>query len=87
MLAGRARGEAAGLGPRRRGGEFIPLTGKGVGTTSPVVAPSPAAVSPAPPLPADKAMEEVFGAQYVSLHVRVTNKVAVHLYTQTLGYQ
>lgn len=34
-----------------------------------------------------KAMEEVFGAKYVSLHVRVTNKVAVHLYTQTLGYQ
>ncbi len=32
-------------------------------------------------------MEEVFGAKYVSLHVRVTNKVAVHLYTQTLGYQ
>ncbi|GFR52192.1 hypothetical protein Agub_g14730 [Astrephomene gubernaculifera] len=34
-----------------------------------------------------KAMEEVFSAKYVSLHVRVTNKVAVHLYTQTLGYQ
>ncbi|GIL79113.1 hypothetical protein Vretimale_16665 [Volvox reticuliferus] len=34
-----------------------------------------------------KAMEEVFGAKYVSLHVRETNKVAVHLYTQTLGYQ
>ncbi|GLC43018.1 N-alpha-acetyltransferase 10 [Pleodorina starrii] len=33
------------------------------------------------------AMEEVFGAKYVSLHVRETNKVAVHLYTQTLGYQ
>lgn len=34
-----------------------------------------------------KAMEEVFGAKYVSLHVRVTNRVAVHLYTGTLGYQ
>lgn len=38
-------------------------------------------------LHADKAMEEVFGAKYVSLHVRETNKVAVHLYTQTLCYQ
>jgi hypothetical protein len=32
-------------------------------------------------------MQEVFGAKYVSLHVRVSNKGAFHLYTQTLGYQ
>lgn len=37
--------------------------------------------------PIDKAMEEVFGAEYVSLHVRVSNKGAIHLYTETLGYQ
>ena len=36
---------------------------------------------------ADKAMLEVFGAVYVSLHVRVTNKAAYHLYTVKLGYQ
>jgi N-alpha-acetyltransferase 10/11 len=36
---------------------------------------------------ADKAMAEVFGAEYVSLHVRVTNKGAFHLYTNTLGYK
>ncbi len=35
----------------------------------------------------DKAMEEVFGAEYASLHVRVSNKGALHLYTQTLGYK
>jgi N-alpha-acetyltransferase 10/11 len=33
------------------------------------------------------AMEEVFGARYSSLHVRVTNRGAFHLYTETLGYQ
>jgi ribosomal protein S18 acetylase RimI-like enzyme len=31
-------------------------------------------------------MQEVFGAKYVSLHVRVSNKGAFHLYTRTLGY-
>ena len=31
-------------------------------------------------------MVETFGAQYVSLHVRVSNKAAIHLYTQTLGF-
>lgn len=36
---------------------------------------------------ADKAMQDVFGAEYVSLHVRVSNKGAIHLYTQTLGYE
>jgi hypothetical protein len=35
----------------------------------------------------DKAMEEVFGAEYASLHVRVSNKGAIHLYTETLGYR
>ena len=32
-------------------------------------------------------MAEVFEAKYVSLHVRVTNKAAYHLYKETLGYQ
>ncbi|RYP29406.1 hypothetical protein DL767_006746 [Monosporascus sp. MG133] len=32
------------------------------------------------------AMVETFGAQYVSLHVRVSNKAAIHLYTRTLGF-
>ena len=36
---------------------------------------------------ADKAMAEVFGAHYVSLHVRVTNQAAYHLYKETLGYE
>ena len=33
------------------------------------------------------AMAEVFGAKYASLHVRVSNKGAFHLYTRTLGYE
>ena len=32
-------------------------------------------------------MSEVFGARYCSLHVRVTNRAAFHLYTETLGYK
>ena len=32
-------------------------------------------------------MEEVFGAKYSSLHVRVGNRGAFHLYTETLKYQ
>lgn len=32
-------------------------------------------------------MADVFNAEFVSLHVRVTNKGAIHLYTQTLGYK
>jgi ribosomal protein S18 acetylase RimI-like enzyme len=36
---------------------------------------------------AHKAMDEVFQAQYVSLHVRVSNKAAFHLYHNTLGYE
>ncbi|KAK6864357.1 N-terminal acetyltransferase A complex catalytic subunit ard1 [Apiospora arundinis] len=32
------------------------------------------------------AMVETFGAQYVSLHVRVSNKAAIHLYSKTLGF-
>lgn len=31
-------------------------------------------------------MVETFGAQYVSLHVRVSNRAAIHLYTKTLGF-
>lgn len=36
---------------------------------------------------ADHAMAECFGAKYSSLHVRVTNRAAFHLYSETLGYQ
>lgn len=32
-------------------------------------------------------MAEVFGAEYVSLHVRVSNRGAIHLYTNTLNYK
>ena len=31
-------------------------------------------------------MKDVFKAEYVSLHVRKSNKAAFHLYTETLGY-
>lgn len=33
------------------------------------------------------AMVESFGAHYVSLHVRVSNGAAIHLYKDTLGFQ
>lgn len=36
---------------------------------------------------AQRAMQEVFGAEYVSLHVRKSNRAAFHLYTETLGYR
>lgn len=32
-------------------------------------------------------MVETFGAHYVSLHVRVSNQAAIHLYKTTLGFQ
>jgi peptide alpha-N-acetyltransferase len=32
-------------------------------------------------------MVETFGAQYVSLHVRVSNNAAIRLYRDTLGFQ
>ena len=32
------------------------------------------------------AMAQVFGARYASLHVRVGNRAAFHLYSKTLGY-
>ena len=31
-------------------------------------------------------MKDVFGAAYVSLHVRKTNRAALALYTETLGF-
>lgn len=34
-----------------------------------------------------RAMAEVFGATYVSLHVRKSNRAALHLYTETLGFE
>ncbi|KAF8541568.1 acyl-CoA N-acyltransferase, partial [Trichophaea hybrida] len=33
-----------------------------------------------------RAMSEAFGAKYVSLHVRVSNKAALHLYRDTLQF-
>ena len=36
---------------------------------------------------AQDAMEEVFNAEYVSLHVRKSNRAAFSLYTNTLGYK
>jgi N-alpha-acetyltransferase 10/11 len=33
-----------------------------------------------------RAMAETFGAHYVSLHVRVSNVAALHLYRDTLGF-
>jgi len=35
---------------------------------------------------AHSSMDEVFQSPFVSLHVRVTNKPAIHLYEQLLGY-
>lgn len=34
-----------------------------------------------------KEMEDVFDAEYVSLHVRKSNKAAYHLYSVTLAYE
>ncbi|ESA42702.1 acyl-CoA N-acyltransferase [Neurospora crassa] len=34
-----------------------------------------------------QAMVETFGAHYVSLHVRVSNAAAIHLYRDTLGFK
>lgn len=36
---------------------------------------------------AQHAMEHIFKAEYVSLHVRKSNAGAFHLYTKTLGYE
>lgn len=36
---------------------------------------------------AQRAMQDTFGAEYVSLHVRKSNTAAYHLYTETLGYE
>lgn len=36
---------------------------------------------------ADRAMQEVYNAAYATLHVRVSNKAACHLYKVTLGYE
>lgn len=37
--------------------------------------------------PVERAMVETFGAQYVSLHVRLSNTAALHLYKNTLGFE
>ena len=36
---------------------------------------------------AQAAMEHVYSAEYVSLHVRKSNRAAFRLYTETLGYK
>lgn len=36
---------------------------------------------------AQAAMEQVYGSEYVSLHVRKSNRAAFRLYTETLGYK
>ncbi|GAB4832515.1 N-alpha-acetyltransferase 10 [Ancistrocladus abbreviatus] len=36
---------------------------------------------------AQNAMEQVYGAEYVSLHVRKSHRAAFKLYTKTLGYK
>ena len=36
---------------------------------------------------AHRGMEETFGARYCSLHVRVSNQAAIHLYCNKLGYE
>uniref|UniRef100_A0A182STX6 N-terminal amino-acid N(alpha)-acetyltransferase NatA n=1 Tax=Anopheles maculatus TaxID=74869 RepID=A0A182STX6_9DIPT len=36
---------------------------------------------------ASKAMVECFNAQYVSLHVRKSNRAALNLYTNSLGFK
>ena len=33
-----------------------------------------------------RAMAEIYGATYVTLHVRKSNVAAIHLYTETLGF-
>lgn len=33
------------------------------------------------------AMQDVYDAHYVTLHVRISNKAACHLYRETLGYE
>ena len=36
---------------------------------------------------AHDAMAAVFDAEYCSLHVRVSNQAAIHLYVDVLGYE
>ena len=36
---------------------------------------------------AQEAMQETFKAEYVSLHVRKSNRAAFSLYTQSLGFE
>jgi N-alpha-acetyltransferase 10/11 len=38
-------------------------------------------------LAAEADMKECFGAKYVSLHVRRSNRAAIHLYTETLKFE
>lgn len=35
----------------------------------------------------EEAMRDVFGAKFVSLHVRQTNRAAIGLYRDTLGFE
>eukprot|EP00695_Tsukubamonas_globosa_P001742 TRINITY_DN280_c0_g1_i4.p1 TRINITY_DN280_c0_g1~~TRINITY_DN280_c0_g1_i4.p1 ORF type:complete len:142 (+),score=25.30 TRINITY_DN280_c0_g1_i4:200-625(+) len=36
---------------------------------------------------AEHDMEDIYGAEYVSLHVRAGNYAAIHLYRETLGFK
>ena len=36
--------------------------------------------------PTERAMKDVYNASYVSLHVRKTNRAALSLYKETLGF-
>ena len=44
-------------------------------------------LTPPTPPSTEQAMVETFGAHYVSLHVRVSNAAAIHLYRDTLGFK
>ena len=37
--------------------------------------------------PSERNMRDVFGAKYVSLHVRKSNRAAIGLYRDTLGFE
>jgi ribosomal protein S18 acetylase RimI-like enzyme len=36
---------------------------------------------------ANQAMRETYGSQYCSLHVRKSNRAALHLYRHTMGFE
>ena len=89
LRGGGAAGEMQGKGGTGRDLRQLEMQGEGMWASGCGRA---SGVTPVPPFPsplaaADKAMEEVFNAEYVSLHVRVTNQVAFHMYTNSLLYE